>query len=171
MFTIHHLPFSRCSLFSINHLRHTDNGNRTIENARKKENRKQIVDSSGFTMVEIITSIVIMGIIIPSVAYALTSLAVVDHEARDKTLANFIAQNKIETLRSVGYNGLTPGTVSFTSNLPNTMGSPKNASYTVSANTPTTGVAQIDISISYTEYNHMRSLSYRSYISELGVGQ
>lgn len=127
--------------------------------------------SDGFTIVEIITAVVIMGIIIPSVAFALTSLAVVDHEARDKALANLIAQNKIETLRSIGYNGLVPGTVSFTSSLPNTMGSPKNASYTVTADTPATGVAQVDISISYTEYKHTRSLSYRSYISELGVGQ
>lgn len=133
--------------------------------------RPKTLASAGFTMVEIITSIVIMGIIIPSVSSALTSLAVVDHEARDKTLASFIAQNKIETLRSIGYNGLTPGTVSFTSNLPNIMGSPKSASYTVSPNTPATGVAQVDISISYTEYNHTSNLNYRSYISELGVGQ
>src|ERR1700741_3344019 len=107
---------------------------------------------SGFTVVELATAIVVMGIVIPAVSIALTNLAVVNRQARDQALANFIAQNKIETLRSVGYNSLTSGTTDFTSSLPNIMGTPKSASYTVTNDTPTTGVKQVDISISYTEY-------------------
>lgn len=123
----------------------------------------------GFTIVELIVTIVIMGIIIPAVAIALTNLTVIDYQARDLTLANFIAQNKVETLRSAGYNSLSNGTTSFTAQLPNTMGSPKTASYTVSS--PQTGIKQIDVAISYTEYKKTKNINYRTYISELGVGQ
>jgi prepilin-type N-terminal cleavage/methylation domain-containing protein len=125
--------------------------------------------NKGFTIVELVVTIVIMGIIIPAVAIALTNLTIVDYQARDLALANFIAQNRVETLRSAGYNSLNNGTTSFTAQLPNTMGSPKSASYTVS--TPQAGVKQVDVAISYTEYKKTKNISYRTYISELGVGQ
>jgi prepilin-type N-terminal cleavage/methylation domain-containing protein len=123
----------------------------------------------GFTVVELVVTIVIAGIIIPSVAIALNNLAAINHRARDYALANNIAQNKVETLRSDGYNSISNGTVNFSSELPASMGTPRSASYTVTS--PITGEKQIDISISFTEYNATRSLSFRTYISELGVGQ
>ena len=126
---------------------------------------------AGFTVVELVTTIVLMGVIIPAVSIALTNLTVVNRVARDQALANFIAQNKIESLRSSGYNSLAAGTTSFSASLPNIMGSPKSASYTITNDSPTTGVKRVDVSISYTEYGKTRSLSYRTYISELGVGQ
>jgi prepilin-type N-terminal cleavage/methylation domain-containing protein len=129
----------------------------------------------GFTVVELVVTIVIAGIIIPSVAIALNNLAAINHRARDYALANTIAQNKVETLRSDGYNSINNGVVNFSNELPAAMGSPKSASYTVSTpvvgGNPVTGEKQIDISISFTEYNATRSLSFRTYISELGVGQ
>jgi prepilin-type N-terminal cleavage/methylation domain-containing protein len=123
----------------------------------------------GFTVVELMTTVVVAGIIIPAVAIALTNLAVINKQARDQALANMLVQNKVETLRSSGYNSLNNGTTSFSVELPNVMGSPKSASYTVSS--PAIGEKQIDVSISYTEYHSTKSASYRTYISELGVGQ
>lgn len=124
---------------------------------------------NGFTIVELIVTIVIMGVIIPAVALALTNLTVVDYQARDLVLANMVAQNKVETLRSAGFNSLINGTQSFTAQLPNTMGSPKSASYTISS--PQSDVKQVDVTISYTEYKKAKNVTYRTYISELGVGQ
>jgi prepilin-type N-terminal cleavage/methylation domain-containing protein len=123
----------------------------------------------GFTIVELVVTIVVAGFIIPAVALALTNLSVVNKIARDKTLANMLVQNKAETLRSAGYNSLSDGTTSFVSELPNTIGSPRSASYTISS--PTTSIKQVDITISFTEYHNSKSLSFRTYISELGVGQ
>jgi prepilin-type N-terminal cleavage/methylation domain-containing protein len=130
----------------------------------KKKNQPR-----GFTIVELIVSIVLIGFIVPAVAIALTNLTVLNARARDLTLANMVAQNKVETLRSAGYNSVNNGTVSFTTDLPNVLGGPKSASYTVT--TPQTGIKQIDINISYTEFKSTHSLAYRTYISELGVGQ
>jgi type II secretory pathway pseudopilin PulG len=131
--------------------------------------RGQPARDSGFTIAELVITIVIMGIIIPAVALALTNLSVVNYQARDLALANMIAQNKVETLRSSGYNSISLGTQSFSSELPSNMGSPKSASYTVTS--PQTGIKQIDVNISYTEYKSVKNTTYRTYISELGVGQ
>lgn len=127
--------------------------------------------NGGFTIAELVIAIVIMGIIIPAVALALTNLTALNHRARDLALASTAAQNKAETLRSKGYNNISPGTQSFSTELSNTIGSPKSANYTITNNTPVTGIKQVDINITYTEYKVSRSLNYRTYISELGVGQ
>lgn len=124
---------------------------------------------SGFTVVELVVTIVAAGVIIPAVALALSNLISINHRARDLTLASSVSQSEAETLRSVGYNSLGTGTTDFSGQLPAAMGSPKSASYTVSE--PETGVKQIDISISYSDYGASRTLTYRTYISELGVGQ
>jgi prepilin-type N-terminal cleavage/methylation domain-containing protein len=123
----------------------------------------------GFTIVELMVTVIVAGFIIPAVAVALTNLAVTNKLSRDQALSNMLIQNKVETLRSSGYNSLSNGTTSFVAELPNTLGSPKSASYTVS--TPATGIKQIDLSISFTEYHATRNFTYRTYISELGVGQ
>jgi len=124
---------------------------------------------SGFTVVELVVTIVIMGVIIPAIAMALTNLSVINYRARDLTLTNMAAQSKIESLRSIGYNSVNTGTTSFTNELPSTLGSPKSASYTVT--TPQIGIKQVDVSISYTEYKFTKNVAFRTYISELGVGQ
>jgi prepilin-type N-terminal cleavage/methylation domain-containing protein len=123
----------------------------------------------GFTIVELMVTIVVAGFIIPAVAVALTNLAVTNKLSRDQALANMLIQNKVETLRSSGYNSLSISTTSFASELPNTFGSPRSATYTIS--TPTTGIKQIDLNISFTEYHSTRNFAYRTFISELGVGQ
>jgi prepilin-type N-terminal cleavage/methylation domain-containing protein len=123
----------------------------------------------GFTVVELLVTVVIAGVIIPAVALALSNLSVVNKLARDQALANALVQNKTEFLRSKGYNALSLGTTTFTSELPTTIGTPSSATYTISS--PSTGIKQINIDISFTEYRTTKTLSYRTYISELGVGQ
>ena len=141
---------------------------------KRQKNRQNLVfanprNRAGFTIAELVITIVLMGIIIPAIALALTNLSVVNYQARDLALANMIAQNKVETLRSAGYNSISIGTVNFTTELPSSMGKQRSASYSVSI--PQTGIKQVDINISYTEYKSTKNLAFRTYISELGVGQ
>ena len=126
-------------------------------------------NQSGFTVVELLITIAISGVIIPALAVGLTNLSVLNNQSRDLALVNMIAQNKIELLRSAGFNSLTVGTTTFTSELPNTLTSPKSATYVVS--TPSTGIDQVDINVSYTSFRKSRTITYRTYISEIGVGQ
>jgi len=124
---------------------------------------------TGFTIVELLVTIGICGIIIPVLALGLTNLTLLNNRARDLSLANMLAQNKAELLRSSGYNSIAVGTTDFTSELPSVLSSPKSASYTIS--TPQTGIKQVSITISYKDVSASRSVNYSTLISEIGINQ
>lgn len=123
----------------------------------------------GFSVVEILIAIGLFGLIAPSISLAVVSINRINDRASDLTLANSLAENKLETLRSQGYNSLTDGTVSFTGELPDTFTAPRSADYTVSS--PTAGLKEITLSIQYTDQGITRDLNYKSVMSELGVAQ
>lgn len=126
-------------------------------------------NESGFTIVELLITIGICGIIIPVLAAALSSLAVLNNRSRDLALVNMLAQNKAELLRSSGFNSIPVGTVDFTTDLPSLLASPKSASYTVTNVDPS--IKEVVISISYKDYGNTRNIQYKTLISEIGVGQ
>lgn len=126
-------------------------------------------DSKGFTVVELLVAIAIFGIVIPSLTAAVTSLTVLNNRARDLALVNLVASNKAEQLRSAGFNSLTAGTYTFTSELPSQISNPKTATYVV--DTSTTGIAQVTVTITFKDYNRIVTKTYRTMVSELGVGQ
>lgn len=125
-------------------------------------------DQRGFSIVELLVSITLFAIFIPTLTLGLSTLTQLNNRARDLTLISIIAENKIESLRSIGYNAVGTGTVSFTSELPSEIASPKSASYTV---TQGSGIKTIDVSIQYTDYRKSKTINYKSVISETGVGQ
>lgn len=123
----------------------------------------------GFTIIELLVAIAVVGILVPTLVGFVNTLNRFNDRARDFTLVNSLAENKIESLRSVGYNSINTGTVSFTNEMPATLGSPRSASYTVTI--PNTGIKQIDMTISYNDHGTTQSVVYKTYIGELGVGQ
>ena len=122
----------------------------------------------GFTVVEVLLAIVISAVMIPARAVGLNTLVALNNRARDLTLISIIAENKIESLRSIGYNSVAVGSSTFTTDLPQTIGSPKTATATVTQNT---GYKTIDINITYQDFGRQRTILYKSVISETGVGQ
>lgn len=126
-------------------------------------------DSSGFTIVELIVTIGICGILVPVLAAGLTNLTLLNNRSRDLALANMLAQNKAELLRSSGFNSVPAGTTSFTSDLPSSLSSPKSASYTVTV--ADAGIKEITIAITYKDINSPRTVNYKTLISEIGVSQ
>lgn len=123
----------------------------------------------GFTIIELLVTIAVVGILVPTLAGFVNSLNRFNDRARDLTLVNSLAENKIESLRSVGYSGINTGTTSFVSELPVTLGSPRTATYTVT--TPNTGIKQVDLTVTYNDHGSTQTVNYRTYIGELGVGQ
>jgi prepilin-type N-terminal cleavage/methylation domain-containing protein len=123
----------------------------------------------GFTVVEIMLGIALFGLIVPSIVFSVVSLNQLNDRAADLTFANVIAENKIESLRSAGYNSLVDGTYDFSADLTPTFTEPKAASYTIT--TPELGVKEIEVNIDYTQQGILRELNYKSLISELGVAQ
>jgi prepilin-type N-terminal cleavage/methylation domain-containing protein len=123
----------------------------------------------GFTLVELLLTIAVFAIVMPAIAVGINNLVVINNRARDLALINMLAQNKVEMLRSAGYNSIATGTTSFTSELPSSLASPKNASYTVTNSSP--GIKEIVITIYYKDYSQTKTVNYKTIISEIGVGQ
>lgn len=127
----------------------------------------------GFTVVELLIAIALFGVVMPSIIIGVMSLVMINDRAGDLSQANVIAESKIESIRSAGYNSLVNGSTSFVEELPATFDGPKSASYTVADfnGSATSGMKEITVSISYNSYGRTISLDYKSIISELGIAQ
>lgn len=125
--------------------------------------------AKGFTVIELLIAIAIFGIVIPGLTAAVTSLTVINNRARDLALINTLASNKAEQLRSAGFNSLNSGTYNFDSELPSEISKPRSANYTIDTSTP--GIANITVTITYSDYGRTLTKTYQTVISELGVGQ
>ncbi|HEY5549986.1 MAG TPA: prepilin-type N-terminal cleavage/methylation domain-containing protein [Candidatus Saccharimonadales bacterium] len=126
-------------------------------------------NEKGFTIVELIVSMIVGAIMIGSAILILTSGERLGQKHRDLVVANAFVEQKVEALRSTGFLGLADGTTSIASEMPTELNSPRSGSLQVS--TPSDGLKKIDISITYNESGTTRSYTYTTYIGELGVGQ
>jgi prepilin-type N-terminal cleavage/methylation domain-containing protein len=122
----------------------------------------------GFTIVEMLIALALFAILIPALTLGVSTLTQLNNRSRDLTLISIIAENKIESLRSLGYNSIAVGTIDFSSELPAELASPKSANFTITENA---GIKNIDVSISYNDYKKTRTVLYKSAVSETGVGQ
>jgi prepilin-type N-terminal cleavage/methylation domain-containing protein len=125
--------------------------------------------SNGFTIVELLVSIAVGAIVTASLTQVVTSYVHVAQRGRYLNLANSYAEAKAEALRNNGYNALNAGTTNISSELPGQLPPGKSASLVVSA--PLAGIKQADISITYKDQGQTNTVSYTTYIGELGVGQ
>lgn len=123
----------------------------------------------GFTTIELLIAISMIGIIVPSIIGLITTINRLNDRANDMNIINSLVENKIETLRSVGFTGLENGTTTFTNELPEDIGNPKSAVYTITS--PQPDIRQVDIQIDYTDHGKPQSAAYKTYVGEVGVGQ
>lgn len=123
----------------------------------------------GFTVIEVLIGIAVFAIIMPSIIIAVVGVGRLNNRAALLTRANIVAENKIESLRSAGYNSLDEETVVFTDELDSAFPEPRTASYTVTSTV--TGVKEITVNIQYKDQGRDRSLAFKSLMSELGVAQ
>jgi prepilin-type N-terminal cleavage/methylation domain-containing protein len=127
---------------------------------------------TGFTIVELLITIALFAILVPSIASFMNFLTTLNSRARTISTINAMAENKLESIRSAGYLA-TPvaSNVSFAaSEIPASIPSPKSAKYTVST-TSDPSVRKLTISISYNNHGTQETLNYATYLGQLGVGQ
>ncbi len=126
-------------------------------------------NNNGFTIIELLVAIAVVGILVPTLVGFVSTLNRMNDRARDLSLVNSLAENKIESIRSAGFSSLSNGTTTFTGELPISLGNPKSGTYIVSA--PNAGIKQVDLTITYNDHGSTQTINYRTYVGELGVGQ
>lgn len=124
--------------------------------------------SGGFTVVELLIAIGLVGVLVPSLYLAVNSINITNKRSRNIFLANVSVENKIEKLRSGGYNSIPTGELDFTNELPAELPKPNKALLKISASE---GKKIIDVSINFQDAGRQRSTQYKTIISETGIGQ
>ena len=125
----------------------------------------------GFTIVEVIITIVVGSILLFGLAAMVNSIFVINARAHDTILVNSLIEDKVEELRSNTFASLSDGTVDFANELPDSITEGRSATYTVSAVTGNLGLKEVEFNVSYNDYGSTVYYNYKTFIGELGVGQ
>lgn len=126
--------------------------------------------SSGFTIIELLVTIVITGLI----TLAITSLFMSTEKSQYSALllesATRAGEQQVESLRNNNYTALVPGSViDFTDSLPDVLPSPRAG--TVSVSQPADGLRRVDVAITYNDRGKTKDVILSSLIGQIGIGQ
>lgn len=125
---------------------------------------------TGFTIVELLVTTVVAGLIIVAVTSLFITIERTQHSTQLLETATRAGEQEIESLRNSNYGSLTPGqTINFTSSLPNSLPAPRTGTVVVSE--PTTGVRRVDVTIKYRDGSKEKNVKLSSLIGQLGIGQ
>lgn len=128
-----------------------------------------IKNQGGLTLVELIVAMFVGAILIGSVNVVYTNQVYLSQNARDRALLNSYAEGKVEALRSAGFVQVNEGTTDLTSELPSELNPPRSGSMIVTS--PSPGLRQVVISVSYNSQGRQLNETYTTFIGELGAGQ
>lgn len=125
--------------------------------------------SDGFTLVELIVSITVIGIVTVSVVGLFLTVQSTQRRTVYLEGATRAAQREMESLRNNNYNNLVAGqTIDFTSQLPTSL---KQGKGTVLVSEPNAGLKRIDITVEYYEGNNRLEVKLSSLVGILGITQ
>lgn len=125
---------------------------------------------AGFTIVELVITIVVIGVILTSVISLFINIQQAQTGTRYLEAATYAAQSEIETLRNINYNNLTAGeTIDFTGDLPDTL--PPGSTGTVTVSEPVTGLKRVNVQVTYNYLGEDRTVELSSLIGILGITQ
>ena len=124
---------------------------------------------AGFTIVELLVTIAIVGIATASISSLFISIQNVQKRTTYVDTATRAAQREIETLRNDNYGTLTPGqSIDFTAQLPTVL---PHASGNVQVSQPATDLRRVDVTVSYKANGDQRNIMLSSLIGVIGITQ
>lgn len=125
---------------------------------------------AGFTLVELITAVVVLGIIGASITALFLNIQQIQIATNYLESATRATQREIESLRNSNYNNLTPGSsINFTDQLPDDL--PNDKTGIVSVSEPSPGVRRVDVAVTYTHEDTTRKVEMSSLIGVIGITQ
>lgn len=125
---------------------------------------------AGFTIVELLVTTVVAGLIIVAVTSLFITIERTQHSTQLLETATRAGEQQIEALRNNNYGSLTPGdTITFTNSLPSVLPSPRTATAAISE--PSDGIRRVDVTISYRDGSKQKRVELSSLIGQLGIGQ
>ncbi|CAN5119631.1 hypothetical protein BH09PAT3_BH09PAT3_2800 [soil metagenome] len=123
----------------------------------------------GFTLVEIVVAIMMLGVAIASISSIFISIRNVQLQTALYDSANRAAAREIESLRNDSYAGLVAGqTINFTNDLPTILPN-RSGSAVISA--PSDGLRRVDATVTYKAQGKTRTVTLSSLIGEIGITQ
>ena len=127
-------------------------------------------DQKGFTIVELLATVLVFGIVAVGLATLFYNLQYTQRQANYMDAATRAAQRQVEVLRNNSYNSLTVGqTINFTNDLPASL--PKSKSGTVAVSEPSPGIKRIDVNVTYTDAGRTQTINLSSLIGVIGLTQ
>lgn len=127
-------------------------------------------DQKGFTIVELLVAILIIGITTASISSLFISVQGVQRKTSYLDSATRAAQREVESLRNDNYGSLTAGqTINFTSDLPTSL--PANRSGTVTVSEPSSDIKRVDVTVTYTDGGKQQVVKLSSLIGVIGITQ
>ena len=128
------------------------------------------LSSHGFTLVELMATIVVISFVVLSIANLYYSSQSAERKSNYLDQATRAAQREIEILRSNRYVSLTAGqSITFTDDLPTSL--PKNRTGTVAVTEPLAGLKRVDVTVSYTDAGEAQQVVLSSLIGEIGLSK
>lgn len=142
-------------------------------NFLKKVTARSVRGEAGFSLLEILLAVVIIGFIVLTIANIPSSLQLIG-KSRYSSLARDIVSQEIETVRAQGYASLANGTASFTDN--RLFSLPNGAGQVVVADCPLTicksgeQTKQVSVSVTWLENKSgTKNVSVTTLISDGGL--
>ena len=128
------------------------------------------VDDSGFTLAELLVTMIVLGIVIISLSSMYYLMQMTQVKSAHYDLAVRAARTEIEDLRNSGYNSLsTSSPPAFPSSL--LAGLPSNSSGSVSVSQPLAGLKEVNVTITYSDYSQSETVILSSDIGIIGISQ
>lgn len=127
-------------------------------------------NQKGFTIIELLVTIVVTGLIIAAVTTLFITIARTQRSAQLLETASRAGEQQIESLRNSSYNSLeADSTIDFSNDLPSNLPSPRSATARISE--PADDVKRVDVTITYKDGSKTKKVQLSSLIGQLGIGQ
>jgi prepilin-type N-terminal cleavage/methylation domain-containing protein len=126
-------------------------------------------NNSGFTLVEIVVTIAVLGITTAAISSVFISIRNIQQQNKYLDIANRAANRQIESLRNDSYASLAAGsTIDFTSSVPTTLPD-RTGSAIISS--PAPDLRRVDATVTYKAQGKTRTVTISSLIGEIGITQ